>query len=55
MSLKDLNKDLYLSDIALAKIFCFDYEIEVLQKKRLSLSRSMNNAKVIALDTRSTQ
>ena len=50
MSLKDLNKDFYLNDIAPAKTFCFDYEIEALKEKGLALGGSMNNAIVIALD-----
>ncbi|GHT24278.1 hypothetical protein AGMMS49953_06430 [Endomicrobiia bacterium] len=44
MSLKDLN------DIAPAKAFYFDYEIEALKKKGLALGGSMDNAIVIALD-----
>nr|WP_158302834.1 UDP-3-O-acyl-N-acetylglucosamine deacetylase [Candidatus Endomicrobium trichonymphae] len=44
MSLKDLN------DIAPAKVFYFDYEIEALKKKGLALGGSMDNAIVIALD-----
>jgi UDP-3-O-acyl-N-acetylglucosamine deacetylase len=40
MFLKDLNKD-----------FCFDYGMEVLQKKGLVLVGSADNAIIIALDT----
>ncbi|MDR3274462.1 MAG: bifunctional UDP-3-O-[3-hydroxymyristoyl] N-acetylglucosamine deacetylase/3-hydroxyacyl-ACP dehydratase [Endomicrobium sp.] len=50
MTLKDLNKNFYLTDIAPAKTFCFDYEIEALQKKGLALGGSMDNAIVVALD-----
>ncbi|MDR0820015.1 MAG: UDP-3-O-acyl-N-acetylglucosamine deacetylase [Endomicrobium sp.] len=50
MSLKSLDKDFYLNNIALAKTFCFDYEIEPLQEKGLALGGSMDNAIVIALD-----
>jgi len=50
MSFSGLSKDFYLDDIAPAKTFCFDYEIEILQKDKLALGGSMDNAIVIALD-----
>ncbi|GHT39870.1 bifunctional enzyme LpxC/FabZ [Endomicrobiia bacterium] len=50
MTIKNLNKDDYLSCIASAKTFCFDYEIESLQKNGLALGGSMDNAIVIGLD-----
>ncbi|MDR1260040.1 MAG: bifunctional UDP-3-O-[3-hydroxymyristoyl] N-acetylglucosamine deacetylase/3-hydroxyacyl-ACP dehydratase [Endomicrobium sp.] len=50
MILKNLDKNFYLTHIASAKTFCFDYEIEVLQKKGLALGGSMDNAIVIALN-----
>ncbi|MDR0724259.1 MAG: UDP-3-O-acyl-N-acetylglucosamine deacetylase [Endomicrobium sp.] len=49
LSLADLNKDNYLNDLAGAKTFCFDYEIEALQKNGLALGGSMDNAIVIGL------
>ncbi|GHT58433.1 bifunctional enzyme LpxC/FabZ [Endomicrobiia bacterium] len=50
MTIKNLNKDDYLNCIASAKTFCFDYEIESLQKNGLALGGSMDNAIVIGLD-----
>ena len=50
MSLANLNKDIYLNCLASAKTFCFDYEIEALQKNGLALGGSMDNAIVIGLD-----
>ncbi|MDR1400875.1 MAG: UDP-3-O-acyl-N-acetylglucosamine deacetylase [Endomicrobium sp.] len=50
MSFSGLTKDFYLSNIAPAKTFCFDYEIETLQKNKLALGGSMDNAIIIALD-----
>jgi UDP-3-O-[3-hydroxymyristoyl] N-acetylglucosamine deacetylase/3-hydroxyacyl-[acyl-carrier-protein] dehydratase len=49
LTLTDLNKDNYLSDFASAKTFCFDYEIEALQKNGLARGGSMENAIVIGL------
>ncbi|MDR3256288.1 MAG: bifunctional UDP-3-O-[3-hydroxymyristoyl] N-acetylglucosamine deacetylase/3-hydroxyacyl-ACP dehydratase [Endomicrobium sp.] len=50
MSLKNLNEDFYLNNIAPARTFCFDYEIESLQKNGLALGGSMDNAIVVSLD-----
>ncbi|MDR2666463.1 MAG: UDP-3-O-acyl-N-acetylglucosamine deacetylase [Endomicrobium sp.] len=50
MSFSGLNKDFYLNNIAPAKTFCFDYEIEALKRNKLALGGSMDNAIVIALD-----
>jgi UDP-3-O-acyl N-acetylglucosamine deacetylase len=49
LSLTDLNKDNYLNNLASAKTFCFDYEIEALQKNGLAFGGSMDNAIVIGL------
>jgi UDP-3-O-[3-hydroxymyristoyl] N-acetylglucosamine deacetylase/3-hydroxyacyl-[acyl-carrier-protein] dehydratase len=50
LHLKNMSKNSYLSDIAPAKTFCFDYEIELLQKNRLALGGSMDNAIVIGFE-----
>jgi len=50
MHLKNTSKNFFLSDIAPAKTFCFDYEIEVLQKNRLALGGSMDNAIVVGFE-----
>lgn len=50
LSLTDLNQDYYLNNLADAKTFCFDYEIEFLRKNGLALGGSMDNAIVIGLD-----
>jgi UDP-3-O-[3-hydroxymyristoyl] N-acetylglucosamine deacetylase/3-hydroxyacyl-[acyl-carrier-protein] dehydratase len=50
MTIKNLNKDDYLNSLASAKTFCFDYEIESLQKNGLALGGSMDNAIVVGLD-----
>ncbi|MCL2335414.1 MAG: bifunctional UDP-3-O-[3-hydroxymyristoyl] N-acetylglucosamine deacetylase/3-hydroxyacyl-ACP dehydratase [Endomicrobia bacterium] len=46
----EINKDAYLNELAPAKTFCFDYEIEALQKNGLALGGSMENAIVVSLD-----
>ncbi|MDR2676843.1 MAG: UDP-3-O-acyl-N-acetylglucosamine deacetylase [Endomicrobium sp.] len=50
MDFENLSKNFYLTEIASARTFCFDYEIETLRKKGLALGGSMDNAIVIALD-----
>ncbi|MDR3092608.1 MAG: UDP-3-O-acyl-N-acetylglucosamine deacetylase [Endomicrobium sp.] len=50
MFLRDFNKDFYLDNIAPAKTFCFDYEIEALRNRKLALGGSMNSAIVIGLN-----
>jgi UDP-3-O-[3-hydroxymyristoyl] N-acetylglucosamine deacetylase/3-hydroxyacyl-[acyl-carrier-protein] dehydratase len=50
ITIKNLNKDYYLNYIAPAKTFCFDHEIEALQKSGLALGGSMDNAIVIGSD-----
>ncbi|AKL97829.1 bifunctional UDP-3-O-[3-hydroxymyristoyl] N-acetylglucosamine deacetylase/3-hydroxyacyl-ACP dehydratase [Endomicrobium proavitum] len=50
MKVSCVNKDFYLSDLASAKTFCFDYEIEALQKNGLALGGNMDNAIVISID-----
>ncbi|MDR1941954.1 MAG: UDP-3-O-acyl-N-acetylglucosamine deacetylase [Endomicrobium sp.] len=45
-----VDKDFYLRELACAKTFCFDYEIEALQKNGLALGGSMDNAIVVSLD-----
>ncbi|MDR3048642.1 MAG: UDP-3-O-acyl-N-acetylglucosamine deacetylase [Elusimicrobiota bacterium] len=42
-----LDKDIFIKEIAPAKTFCFDFEIEYLQKHNLSLGGSFDNAIVI--------
>ncbi len=46
----EINKDIYLKELAPAKTFCFDYEIEALQENGLALGGNMDNAIVVALD-----
>jgi UDP-3-O-acyl N-acetylglucosamine deacetylase len=48
--LENLNEDVYLKDIAPAKTFCFDYEIEALKKSGLGLGGTMDNAIIIGLN-----
>ena len=50
MKAENVNKDFYINELAPAKTFCFDYEIEALQKNGLALGGSMDNAIVISLD-----
>jgi UDP-3-O-[3-hydroxymyristoyl] N-acetylglucosamine deacetylase/3-hydroxyacyl-[acyl-carrier-protein] dehydratase len=45
-----INKENYINNIAPAKTFCFDYEIEALQNNGLALGGSMDNAIVLGLD-----
>ncbi|MDR2351319.1 MAG: bifunctional UDP-3-O-[3-hydroxymyristoyl] N-acetylglucosamine deacetylase/3-hydroxyacyl-ACP dehydratase [Endomicrobium sp.] len=44
------SKEDYLNNIAPAKTFCFDYEIETLQNNGLALGGSMDNAIVLGLN-----
>ena len=46
----DLNYENYINEIAKARTFCFDYEIEYLQKNNLALGGSLENAIVIKKD-----
>lgn len=46
----DVNKDIFCSELSAARTFCFDYEIEALQKNGLALGGSLDNAIVVALD-----
>jgi UDP-3-O-[3-hydroxymyristoyl] N-acetylglucosamine deacetylase/3-hydroxyacyl-[acyl-carrier-protein] dehydratase len=50
ISLKILDKQVCLNDLAPAKTFCFDYEIEALRNNKLALGGSMDNAIVISLN-----
>jgi len=43
----EINKDVFVKDIALARTFCFDYEIEALQSNGLAKGGSLDNAIVI--------
>lgn len=46
----EVTKESYLKEIAPARTFCFDYEIEYLQKNNLALGGSLENAIVIKKD-----
>ncbi|MDR1122473.1 MAG: UDP-3-O-acyl-N-acetylglucosamine deacetylase [Endomicrobium sp.] len=50
MSFENISKEDYLNNIAPAKTFCFDYEIEALQSNGLALGGSMDNAIVLGLN-----
>jgi UDP-3-O-[3-hydroxymyristoyl] N-acetylglucosamine deacetylase/3-hydroxyacyl-[acyl-carrier-protein] dehydratase len=50
MCFESINKKEYLSNIAPAKTFCFDYEIEALQNNGLALGGSMDNAIVLGIN-----
>lgn len=43
----EINKDVFVKDIASARTFCFDYEIEALQSNGLAKGGSLDNAIVI--------
>ncbi|MDR3111606.1 MAG: UDP-3-O-acyl-N-acetylglucosamine deacetylase [Elusimicrobiota bacterium] len=47
-SIKNISQDFYLKELACAKTFCFDYEIEALQSKGLARGGSLENAIVIS-------
>lgn len=46
----EVNKDVFRNELSTARTFCFDYEIEALQKNGLALGGSLDNAIVVALD-----
>lgn len=46
----EINEETYKNEIAKARTFCFDYEIEYLKKNNLALGGSLDNAIVIAKD-----
>lgn len=46
----DLDTEKYITEIAPARTFCFDYEIEYLQSHNLALGGSLENAVVIKKD-----
>jgi UDP-3-O-acyl N-acetylglucosamine deacetylase len=48
--LKNITRQFYLANIAPAKTFCFDYEINMLRQNNLALGGSLNNAIVIAMN-----
>ncbi|MDR2192010.1 MAG: UDP-3-O-acyl-N-acetylglucosamine deacetylase [Endomicrobium sp.] len=50
MKIENINKEFYINELASAKTFCFDYEIEALQKSGLALGGNMDNAIVVSLD-----
>ncbi len=45
-----LQQDTYRSEIAPARTFCFDYEVEALKKQGLARGGSLDNAVVVGLD-----
>ncbi|MDR1928689.1 MAG: UDP-3-O-acyl-N-acetylglucosamine deacetylase [Endomicrobium sp.] len=49
LSIKNFDKDNYINTLASARTFCFDYEIENLQKKGLALGGTINNAIIIGV------
>jgi UDP-3-O-[3-hydroxymyristoyl] N-acetylglucosamine deacetylase/3-hydroxyacyl-[acyl-carrier-protein] dehydratase len=50
MCFGNIDKKEYLSNIAPAKTFCFDYEIEALQNNGLAIGGSMDNAIVLGIN-----
>lgn len=46
----EINEETYKKEIAPARTFCFDYEIEYLKKNNLALGGSLDNAIVIKKD-----
>ncbi|MCL1972019.1 MAG: bifunctional UDP-3-O-[3-hydroxymyristoyl] N-acetylglucosamine deacetylase/3-hydroxyacyl-ACP dehydratase [Endomicrobia bacterium] len=46
----EVNKEIFCNEVVGARTFCFDYEIEALQKSGLALGGSLDNAIVVALD-----
>lgn len=46
----EINPEVFINEIAPAKTFCFDYEIEALRANGLALGGSMDNAIVIAIN-----
>jgi UDP-3-O-acyl N-acetylglucosamine deacetylase len=49
-NVKNFDKSFYFEELADAKTFCFDYEIEALQAKNLAKGGSFDNAVVIGVD-----
>ncbi|MDR1951951.1 MAG: UDP-3-O-acyl-N-acetylglucosamine deacetylase [Elusimicrobiota bacterium] len=49
-TIAQIDKDSFINEIAPAKTFCFDYEIEALRKNGLALGGSMDNAIVIGIN-----
>lgn len=45
-----IDADVYRSEIAPARTFCFDYEVEALKKQGLAKGGSLDNAVVVGLD-----
>lgn len=45
-----IEPDRYREEIALARTFCFDYEVEALKKQGLARGGSLDNAVVVGLD-----
>ncbi|MDR2709504.1 MAG: UDP-3-O-acyl-N-acetylglucosamine deacetylase [Elusimicrobiota bacterium] len=50
LAIPEINRDVFLKEIAPAKTFCFDYEIESLLANNLGKGGNMSNAIVIGLD-----
>jgi UDP-3-O-acyl N-acetylglucosamine deacetylase len=50
ISLTNINKQFYITNIAPAKTFCFDYEVNMLRQNHLALGGSLKNAIVISMD-----
>jgi len=50
ISIPEINAQCFIEQIASAKTFCFDYEIEALQRNGLALGGSMDNAIVVSLN-----
>lgn len=46
----DISPDLYRREIAPARTFCFDFEVEALKKQGLAKGGSLDNAVVVGLD-----
>ncbi|OGR83726.1 MAG: UDP-3-O-[3-hydroxymyristoyl] N-acetylglucosamine deacetylase [Elusimicrobia bacterium RIFCSPLOWO2_01_FULL_54_10] len=46
----EVNAESYLKDIAPARTFCFDYEVEALKRKGLARGGSLDNAVVVGAD-----
>jgi UDP-3-O-acyl N-acetylglucosamine deacetylase len=45
-----LTRENYLNDIARARTFCFDYEVEALKRQGLAKGGSLSNAVVVGMD-----
>ncbi|MBI4396724.1 MAG: UDP-3-O-[3-hydroxymyristoyl] N-acetylglucosamine deacetylase [Elusimicrobia bacterium] len=44
------NTENYIRDVAPARTFCFDYEVEALKKQGLAMGGSLDNAVVVGMD-----